>query len=254
MKSIEERMAVLLNPELDEAVLTEQKLFEAVDSADAILEANGLELSAEDLNSYIEGLQDVLENYELSDEDRLALEGAFDSLVRGAAWAAGKAGKAVGTYHKAKTAWANAKDHVKGAYAKGHEAGSAIDPEGSMARNWDKVPAKPKDASKPGLIARGLAKAKAWVTKKKEPKPESDTDANIRKASEALKAQQAAWQAKKAAAAKPAEPAAKPAEPAAAAEKPAEKPAEPAAAAEPATAKPEKKRKHPVKDEPASAE
>lgn len=243
MKSIEERMAVLLNPELDEAVLTEQMLFEAVDAADAILEANGLELSAESLNSYIEGLQDVLENYELSKEDRLALEGAFDSLVRGAAHVAGAAGKVAGTYHKARAAWDNAKAHVKGAYAKGHEAGSTVDPEGSMAHGWEKRPAKPKDASKPGFLRRAWSKTKSLMVQpeKHGPKPESNTDAKIRKAGEALKAQQDANRAKKAAAAKPAEPAAKPAEPAAAAEKPAEKPAE-------------KKRKLPIKDEPASAE
>ena len=70
MKSIVERMTLLLTSELDETVLTEQMLMEAVDAADALLETNGLELKAEDLDSYIEGLQDILENYELSEEDR----------------------------------------------------------------------------------------------------------------------------------------------------------------------------------------
>lgn len=123
MKTIEERMAALLNPEQAQPELTEQMLEETVGSANTILEANGIELQAEDLSGYIEGLKEVLEGYELALEDREALTEIFNALTRMAGHVARGIGATVGTYKRAKAAVGRAKAHIAGSYDVGHEAG-----------------------------------------------------------------------------------------------------------------------------------
>jgi len=213
MKSIEERMSRLLVTEQDEVVLNEQMLAEAVNMADALLESNGLELKAESLDSYIEGLQDILENYELSEEDHAALEGFFGTLVRGAGHIAGAYGKAKGTYTKAKQAVGSAIAHVKDKHAAGIAAGEEPKAGGHLARGtWEKDPEaeKAKAAAKaekaaakgPGLLSR----LKTWNTGRKQAKAAkkagetSDAHARLTKAKANLAAQR---EAEKSAAQKP---------------------------------------------------
>jgi hypothetical protein len=246
MKSIEERMAVLLNPEMEEAVLTEQVLFEAVRAADEILEANGLELSAGDLNSYIEGLRDVLEHYELSEEDHAELQELFTKMVRFAGNVAGGIGKAVGTVKKAKAAVGSAIQHVKKSYAKGHVDGETHDPKGGVATDWAEPEKQPETEGpkKPNLWQRAVGKYQAWRAK---PKPPSDIE-KYKEAERAKRATPGGQHAAKGAAALAAkQDAAKQDAAKAAAEKTAP------AASEPQTpAAPEKKKKRAVVDAPPS--
>lgn len=189
MKNIEERMSRLLTTELDEAVLTEQALMEAVDAADALLESNGYELKAEDLDSYIAGLQDILENYELSENDRAELTEIWRALVRGAGHVARGIGKTVGTYKKAKAAIGRAVAHVAGEYGAGHEAGqhSKAGPD-----EFEAPPAKPKKEKKPGFFSAAWKSGKeAGAEKAKKKLTPTPADVGIEKAAEALKAAQA---------------------------------------------------------------
>jgi len=210
MKSIEERMSRLVVTEQDETLLNEQMISEAVSVADALLEANGLELKAEDLDSYIEGLQDILENYELSEEDHAVLEGVFSSLVRGAGKIAGAVGSTVGAVKKVKNAVGRAVGHVAQSYHTSHDAA-------------EKSKAGPDEFAAPAK-KQGFLSA-AWNSGKA-----------AAKAASAPAETPAAPTASVAKPAEPAEPAAKAAEPAAPAAKAAE-PAAPAPAAKAAVSK-----------------
>lgn len=192
MKSIEERMTSLLAPELDEAVLTEQMLTEAVSAVDAILESNGLELKAEDLDSYIVGLQDILENYELAEADRAELQEIWRALVRGAGHVARGIGKTVGTFKKVKAAVGRAAGHIAGSYGAGHEAGihSKAGPDEFEAPPKKAKAVKAAEPKKPGFFARAAA---AGAEKERAKRAaQTPADKHIAATGAALAAKQAA--------------------------------------------------------------
>lgn len=73
--SKDETVTVVKFPKVeDTAATTEEVLAESVNAMNAILEGNDLVIEAESLESFVEGLQEVLEGYELTDEDRAAIE------------------------------------------------------------------------------------------------------------------------------------------------------------------------------------
>lgn len=191
-KSIVERMTPLLASDLDEAVLNEQMLMDAVETADAILLANGLEVRAEHLEDYVNGLQDVLENRHLSEADHKELQEIWRALVRGVGHVARGIGKTVGTVKKVKSAIGRAVAHVGGEYASGHDAGSASK---AGPDEFEKPAAKPKEPKekKPGFLG-GAWRSGMAAKREKEAAKKAATPAaqHVAASAEALKAKQAA--------------------------------------------------------------
>lgn len=101
---------------MDEDILTEEILNAAIESVNTLLLTNNLVIEAEDLESYSAGVQDVLENYELSDFDRAQIEEGLGTILKGIAKGAGRAyGTAVGAAGKVAGAYQKTKSAVKGA-------------------------------------------------------------------------------------------------------------------------------------------
>lgn len=192
-KSIAERMTPLLTSELDEAVLTEQMLMDAVETADSILLANGLEVNADYLEGYLTGLEDVLENYELRRSDHRELQEIFRALVRGLGHVARGVGKTVGTYKKVKAAVGRAAAHVAGQYGSGHEAGT----HSNAGPDEFETPAKKaKEPKKQSWFAKaaaaGAEKEKAKRAAKQNALATTPAGQHSAASAEALKAKQAA--------------------------------------------------------------
>jgi hypothetical protein len=191
MKSIEERMARLLVTEQDEHLLNEQMLSEAISNADALLEANGLELKAESVDDYVIGLQDILENYELSEEDRIELQELLGKIVRGlghlAHGTAATIGAVKGAYNTAKSAVG----HVVGRAGAGYRAGKSK----TTKTDWTKPPEPTKAPPEPAKAKERGFLSKAWHgddAKPAEKEKQTPADAGIEKAAASLSAKQAA--------------------------------------------------------------
>jgi len=69
----------------EEAPLTEEMVSEAISSIDAILEANGIVVEAEELESFIAGVEEALETCELSESDRTKLQECLTTMAQGVA-------------------------------------------------------------------------------------------------------------------------------------------------------------------------
>lgn len=184
-KSIVERMTPLLTSSLDEAVLTEQMLMDAVETADALLLANGLEVNADYLEGYVSGLEDILENYELKEADQKELQEIFRALVRGLGHVASGIGKTVGTYKKVKAALGRAGAHIAGSYGTAKadaEHSKAGDDEFAAPAKKAKEPKEKKQSWFAKAASDAYAKRKAAL---------SPADKHIAATASALQAKQA---------------------------------------------------------------